>query len=314
MDEIGEGRRLWTRFKKNFGLTAIALPGLIWFILFSYLPLIGIVIAFKDYRISGGFFESLLSSEWVGFENFKFMFATNDAKIMVRNTLLYNVFFIVINIAVPLFIAIMISELLNKQGAKAYQTMIFFPYFLSWVVVSYFVWAFLSPDRGLINRLLESLGMDGVSWYSEKKYWPFFLTFFNTWKNLGYNIVIYLATIVGIDRTYYEAASLDGASKWQQVKHITLPQLRSLVAVLFLMAIGKVFNSDFGLFYQVPRNSGALFPVTQTVDTYVYRTFRVIGDIGMSSAAAAFQSIVGLVFILVANYVIRKIDRESALF
>ncbi len=305
---------MWTRFKKNFGLTAIALPGLIWFILFSYLPLIGIVIAFKDYRISGGFFESLLSSEWVGFENFKFMFATNDAKIMVRNTLLYNVFFIVINIAVPLFIAIMISELLNKQGAKAYQTMIFFPYFLSWVVVSYFVWAFLSPDRGLINRLLESLGMDGVSWYSEKKYWPFFLTFFNTWKNLGYNIVIYLATIVGIDRTYYEAASLDGASKWQQVKHITLPQLRSLVAVLFLMAIGKVFNSDFGLFYQVPRNSGALFPVTQTVDTYVYRTFRVIGDIGMSSAAAAFQSIVGLVFILVANYVIRKIDRESALF
>lgn len=305
---------MWTRFKKNFGLTAIALPGLIWFILFSYLPLIGIVIAFKDYRISGGFFESLLSSEWVGFENFKFMFATNDAKIMVRNTLLYNVFFIVINIAVPLFIAIMISELLNKQGAKAYQTMIFFPYFLSWVVVSYFVWAFLSPDRGLINRLLESLGMDGVSWYSEKKYWPFFLTFFNTWKNLGYNIVIYLAAIVGIDRTYYEAASLDGASKWQQVKHITLPQLRSLVAVLFLMAIGKVFNSDFGLFYQVPRNSGALFPVTQTVDTYVYRTFRVIGDIGMSSAAAAFQSIVGLVFILVANYVIRKIDRESALF
>lgn len=305
---------MWTRFKKNFELTAIALPGLIWFILFSYLPLIGIVIAFKDYRISGGFFESLLSSEWVGFENFKFMFATNDAKIMVRNTLLYNVFFIVINIAVPLFIAIMISELLNKQGAKAYQTMIFFPYFLSWVVVSYFVWAFLSPDRGLINRLLESLGMDGVSWYSEKKYWPFFLTFFNTWKNLGYNIVIYLATIVGIDRTYYEAASLDGASKWQQVKHITLPQLRSLVAVLFLMAIGKVFNSDFGLFYQVPRNSGALFPVTQTVDTYVYRTFRVIGDIGMSSAAAAFQSIVGLVFILVANYVIRKIDRESALF
>ena len=242
------------------------------------------------------------------------MFATNDAKIMVRNTLLYNVFFIAINIVVPLFIAIMISELLNKRGAKAYQTMIFFPYFLSWVVVSYFVWAFLSPDRGLVNRLFESLGMEGVSWYSEKKYWPFFLTFFNTWKNLGYNIVIYLAAIVGIDKTYYEAASLDGASKWQQIKHVTLPQLRSLIAVLFLMAIGKVFNSDFGLFYQVPRNSGALFPVTQTVDTYVYRTFRVIGDIGMSSAAAALQSIVGLVFILVANYVIRKIDRESALF
>ncbi len=305
---------MWKRFKKNFGLTAIAIPGFIWFILFSYLPLIGIVIAFKDYKISGGFFESLISSEWIGFDNFKFMFATNDAKIMVRNTLLYNVFFIAINIVVPLFIAIMISELLNKRGAKAYQTMIFFPYFLSWVVVSYFVWAFLSPDRGLVNRLFESLGMEGVSWYSEKKYWPFFLTFFNTWKNLGYNIVIYLAAIVGIDKTYYEAASLDGASKWQQIKHVTLPQLRSLIAVLFLMAIGKVFNSDFGLFYQVPRNSGALFPVTQTVDTYVYRTFRVIGDIGMSSAAAALQSIVGLVFILVANYVIRKIDRESALF
>ena len=194
---------MWTRFKKNFGLTAIALPGLIWFILFSYLPLIGIVIAFKDYKISGGFFESLLSSKWVGFDNFKFMFATNDARIMVRNTLLYNMLFIVINIVVPLFIAIMISELLNKRGAKAYQTMIFFPYFLSWVVISYFVWAFLSPDKGLVNRLLVAMGADGISWYSEKKYWPFLLTFFNTWKNLGYNIVIYLAAIVGIDKTYY---------------------------------------------------------------------------------------------------------------
>jgi putative aldouronate transport system permease protein len=301
-------------FWKNRQLTCMALPTFVWLVLFGYIPLIGIVIAFKDYRIYGDFFENILQSKWVGFENFKFLFSTNDAVIMIRNTVGYNSIFIVLDIVFPLILAIMLNSLLEKRLSKIYQTLLFFPYFLSWVIVDYFVFAFLSQDKGLVNSMLLSMGGSKVYWYSTTWSWPFLLVLTNVWKGLGYNIVIYIAAIVGIDRTYYEAASLDGATKLQQARLITLPMLRGLIAVLFLMGVGKIFNSNLGLFYNVPRDSAALYSVTQTIDTYVFHVFKILGDIKLSSAAAAFQSVIGLVIIVLCNFIIRIIDRDSALF
>ncbi len=302
------------RFWKNWNLTALAIPGFVWFVVFCYLPLIGLVVAFKDYRIYGSFFENLVQSKWVGLQNFEFLFSTNDAWTMIRNTVGYNMIFIILNIVVPLILAILLGSLLNKRMSKVYQTLLFFPYFLSWVIINYFVFAFLSQDKGFVNSVILSLGGEKMSWYSEPGLWPWLLVFVNTWKGLGYNIVIYLAAIIGIDRTYYEAASLDGATKFQQARHITIPLLRGLIAILFLLGVGRIFNSDIGLFYNVPRDSSAIYGVTQTIDTYVYHVFKVMGNIKLSSAAAAFQSVVGFVVILISNFVIRAIDRDSALF
>jgi len=301
-------------FKKNMNLTVLAIPGLIWFIIFCYLPMIGIVFAFKSFQISGSFFESLINSPWVGLDNFKFIFSGNDAAIMIRNTLGYNLIGIVLSTVLPIILAILLSELTNKFMSKFYQTLMFFPYFLSWVIVSYFVLAFLHPSLGLVNHVITSMGGQSIDFYSSTKQWPYLLVFLSCWKNMGYNIVMYLAAIIGIDRTYYEAASLDGATKLQQVFKITLPCLKQLIIVLVLLSLGTIFCSDFGLFYQVPMNSGALYDVTQTVDTYVYRTFKVVGDIGMSTAASTLQSVVGMIVMVAANFIISKIDKESALF
>ena len=276
--------------------------------------MIGIVIAFKKWRVNGGFIQSLVTSEWVGFKNFKFLFSSSDAWLITRNTVLYNMVFIVLSIVIPVIIAILINELLNKKLAKLYQSAMFLPYFLSWVVVSYCLYAFLSPDKGFINGILQNMGMDSVSWYSEQKYWPFIIVLMSQWKTIGYNTVVYLASVCGIDHTYYEAAMIDGATKWQQVKFITIPLLKPVIIVLFILAIGKVFNADFGLFYQLPKNSGALYPVTNVIDTYVYRGLMTMGEIGMTSAAALYQSVVGLILIVVSNLIVKKIDSDNALF
>lgn len=300
---------------KNKELLLLALPGLIWFAIFSYLPLIGNVIAFKEFRIhEGGFINSLFQSEWVGFSNFEFLFASSDTWLILKNTILYNVVFIILSTVIPIIIAIALSELWSKKMSKFYQSMMFFPYFLSWVVVSYFVLAFLDPTKGMINHMIQSNGGEFINFYLEPKYWPYIIVILNVWKGLGYGTVMYLASIVGIDRTYYEAAMLDGATKLQQVKHITLPFLKPVAIILIILAVGKILNSDFGLFYQVPRNSGALFSVTQTLDTYVYRAMTGLGDIGMSSAAALFQSTIGFILVVLSNLLIRKIDKDSALF
>ncbi|WP_029487931.1 ABC transporter permease [Candidatus Epulonipiscium viviparus] len=301
--------------KENNQLLLLALPGLIWFIVFSYLPLIGNVIAFKDFKIhKGGFLNSLIQSDWVGLDNFEFLFSSSDTLLMLRNTIGYNLLFIVLGTAIPIIIAISINELRNKRAAKVYQSIMFFPYFLSWVVVSYFLFAFLDPSKGLINAIREAFGYESINFYLEPKYWPYFLVALNIWKGLGYGTVLYLASIVGIDKTYYEAAMLDGATKMQQIRYITLPFLKPVVTILVILSVSKILNSDFGLFYQVPRNSGALYSVTQTVDTFVYRAMTSLGDIGMSSAAALFQSTVGCVLVLLSNWLITKIDKENAIF
>nr|WP_239256400.1 sugar ABC transporter permease [Listeria ilorinensis] len=293
----------------------MALPGVIWFLLFSYLPMFGMVIAFKDYRIDGnGFFSSIMNSDWVGFDNFKFLFQTDDAFIITRNTVLYNLVFIIVGLLLGVALAIVFNNILSKKMAKVYQTGMLFPYFLSWVVVSYFLYSFLSEDHGLINNLLVSFGHDPISWYTDPQYWPYILIGMNIWKGLGYGSIVYLAAIAGIDRTYYEAAMIDGASKWQQIRHVTIPALTPLMVILTILNIGKIFNSDFGLFYQLPRNSGPLYPVTDVIDTYVYRGLTSLGDISMSAAAGFYQSIVGFILVLLTNYIVKKIDPEYALF
>ena len=222
--------------------------------------------------------------------------------------------FILVNTFFAIFVAIILSELTSKWK-KAYQSVILLPYLLSAVIVSYLVFAFLSPENGFINNsILKPLGIEPVSWYQEKKYWPFILVFVNLWKGIGYNCIIYLSTIIGFDRGYYEAAAIDGATKWQQISRITLPLLRPTIIMLTLMAVGRIFYSDFGLFYQVPQNSGALLPVTNTIDTYVYRGLLELGDISMSAAAGVYQSLVGFALVLTANLVVRKLDPDSALF
>ena len=296
-------------------LTFLALPTFIWYLIFSYLPMFGLIIAFKDFKVAGkGFLRSLVKSDWVGLKNFEFLFATKDAYIIIRNTLVYNIIFIILGIVIPVTLAIMLNQLNNKRLAKFYQTSMFLPHFLSWVVVSYFVFSFLSSDKGLVNQILASRGKEPVQWYMEKKYWPFILIFMNSWKTMGYNMIVYLAAITGMDESYYEAALMDGASKWQQVKYITLPLLKPIVIIMFILSVGRIFNADFGLFYQIPKNSGALFEVTDVLDTYVYRALSGTGSIGMSSAVAFFQSVVGCLMIIASNMIIRKVDKESALF
>ncbi|MGT2910538.1 ABC transporter permease [Streptococcus cameli] len=301
--------------KKNAIFLLMILPGACWFILFFYIPVLGNVVAFQDYRISGnGFIDSILTSEWVGFDNFKFLFQSSDAYIITRNTLLYNIGFIIIGLIFAVGIAIIFSEMRSARLVKIYQTTTLFPYFLSWVIISFFVYAFLSPDKGLINNTLVNFGLEPINWYNAPSYWPFILIFLGIWKGLGYNSIIYYASIMGIDPTFYEAATVDGATKWQKIRYVTLPQLAPLVTVLTILAVGNIFRADFGLFYQIPKNSGTLYNVTQVLDTYVYNGISGTGDIGMAAAAGLYQSVVGCILVVTANLLARKIDKESALF
>ncbi|EMX5404997.1 sugar ABC transporter permease [Listeria innocua] len=308
-------KKVLSQIRANRIWLLMVLPSLLWFLVFSYLPMFGTVIAFKDYKIDGkGFLSSIMNSDWVGLENFKFLFQTNDAFIITRNTVLYNLVFIIVGLFLGVALAIVFNSLLNKRGAKIYQTGMLFPHFLSWVVVSYFLFSFLSEDSGLMNNILLAFGQDPVSWYNDPKYWPFILIMMNVWKGLGYGSIVYLAAIAGIDRTYYEAAMIDGAGKWQQIRHVTIPALTPLMVILTILNVGKIFNSDFGLFYQLPRNSGPLYPVTDVIDTYVYRGLTSLGDMSMSAAAGFYQSIVGFILVLLTNYIVKKINPEYGLF
>lgn len=296
--------------KRYLSLYVMALPGLIYLFINNFMPLPGLVLAFKKYNAKKGIF----GSPFVGLKNFKYLFVTKDAFIITRNTILYNLAFIVINTILAIAVAILIAEMTSKMK-KVYQCLILLPYMISMVIVSYLVFGFLSTENGFINNtVLRALGMEPISWYMKKQYWPFILVFVNAWKVIGYNCIIYLAAILGIDRSIYESAAIDGASKWAQIKNITIPLLRPTVIMLTLLAVGRIFYSDFGLFYQVPQNQGALFSVTNTIDTYVYRGLLELGDMSMASAAGLYQSVIGFILILSANWAIRKIDPESAMF
>lgn len=298
-------------FKKDLPLFLIALPGIIYLIINNYVPIMGLFLAFKDYS----FMKGIFGSDWCGFDNFEFLFKTKDAWIMTRNTILYNVAFIILGTVVAIFIAVLLCELGERMRVKFFQASLLFPNLLSWVVIGFVVFAFLNADTGFINNtVLEKLGMEPISWYTYKGAWPFILILVNLWKNAGYQSIIYMASISGIDKSMYEAAALDGATKIQQIFRITLPMLKPTVITLTLMSIGRIFYSDFGLFYQVPQNSGALFDVTQTIDTYVYRGLMELNNVGMSAAAGLYQSVIGFILVLVANGIVRKLDSDNALF
>lgn len=302
--------------KKTLLLLSMVAPGAIWFIFLRYLPMFGIVLAFKEYRMkrNQNLFQNIISSEWVGLDKFKFIFSTSDSWNMIKNTIGYNALWIVLGLVIAVAFAIMINEVTNKFVAKSYQTLMFFPYFLSWVVASFFVLAFLDPTRGLITHWQQSMGVTPTSWYTDSRPWPIILTVAYPWKNLGYSTILYLAAITGIDASQYEAASIDGASKWQQIIYITIPHLKTMIIILFIMNVGKIFNSDFGLFYNVPLNSGPLYPKTMVIDLYVYNALIATNDIGMSAAAGLLQNVVGFICIMTANTIVRKVDEDSSLF
>lgn len=287
------------------------LPGIVFLLINNYLPMFGVIIAFKNVNYTDG----ILGSPWAGWNNFKYLFGTSDAWEITRNTLAYNVVFILINLVLGAGLAILLSEVKGRFTSKFYQSVMLLPYFLSMIVISYLVLAFLGRDSGFMNTgILPLLAKEPIDWYAEPEYWPYILPFVNTWKNIGYYVVIYLAAVIGISEEYYEAAVLDGASKWSQVRFITVPFLYPLMIVMTLLQIGRIFYADFGLFYQVPLESGALFPVTNVLDTYVYRTFLIGGDIGMSSAAGLYQAVVGFILVLVSNSIVRRINKDNALF
>lgn len=301
----------WYNIVHNGPFLLFALPGAIWMIFFFYIPVFANVVAFKEFQFSpDGFLASLAQSKWVGFQNFKFLFTSDAAWLITKNTLLYNLGFITLNLIISVFFAIVMSELRHKRLVKVYQTSMLLPYFLSWVIIGYFVMAFLNPDKGLLNTMLHT----NINWYAEPKYWPFILLFIGTWKGIGYNSILYFATVMGIDPTYYEAATVDGANKWQQIKNITIPQLVPLMTLMSILAVGNIFRADFGLFYTVPQNSGALYNVTSVLDTYIYNGLTSTGDIGMSSAASLYQSVVGCILLLITNAIVRRLDSDSALF
>ncbi|MDE7029492.1 MAG: ABC transporter permease subunit, partial [Lachnospiraceae bacterium] len=290
------GRPWWKRWSRDdTELFLLSLPTLTWFLIFSYLPMFGIIIAFKNYKLQQGghgFIYNLLHSEWAGFGNFNYFFTSNSFTMLLRNTILYNIAFIIISASVAVGGALMLSSMRNKKGSKVYQTMMFLPYFMSWVVISYFVYALLTPERGYINGIITSLGGERIMWYQEPKYWPFILIFLNTWKGMGYGMVLYLASITGIDPSLYEAAVMDGATKRQQAKHITLPAIKPVFIMMLILDCGKIFNSDFGLFYQVTgRVPASLYTTVSTFDTYIYNAIQSSAPIGQTAAASFFQAI-----------------------
>lgn len=288
----------------------MGLPGLAYLFVNNYMPMVGLQIAFKDFKYNLGIWKS----PWVGLKNFKFLFSTGDAFIMIRNTLLYNIVWIILGIFVGVGAAIMLNEVRSVHRKKIYQTLILLPYLMSMVVISYLAYAYLAPKDGLFNSIIKMMGKEPVNFYLEPMYWPFILTFVNQWRGIGFGMILYLSSIIGINPSLYEAAQLDGATKWQRHMKITLPLLKPTIIMLFIMSIGQIFRSDFGLFYQVPMNQGALYSVTQTLDTYVYRALLQRNDIAMSSATSFMQSIVGFLFIMLANYIVRKYDENSSLF
>ncbi|RJX37203.1 sugar ABC transporter permease [Paenibacillus pinisoli] len=292
-------------------LYIMLIPGIVYLLINNYVPMLGMIIAFKDINFAKG----ILGSDWVGFKNFEYLFKTADAYIITRNTILYNVVFIVVNLVVAVALAILLNEMKNRFMSRFYQSIVLLPHLISSVIIGYLVFSLLSAETGLMNKtILPWLGIDPIMWYNEPGFWPYILTFVKIWSTAGYLCIIYFAAVVGIDQEYYEAATLDGANKFQQILKITIPLITPVIVIMTLMQIGRIFYSDFGLFYQVTLDSGVLLPTTNVIDTYVYRSLLRNGDIGMSSAAGLYQSIVGFIIILISNYAVKKINPDNSLF
>ncbi len=305
----GNQKKLFRKIVDNFELSLLVMPAFLYFFVFHYLPMFGIVLAFKEYRYDSG----ILGSAWVGFDNFLFFFKSIDAWRITRNTVAYSLAFIVIGTLANLSIALLLYEINQRRALKVYQTIMIIPRFLSWVIVSFITYIFLHPTMGVINQVIGTLGIEAIDWYTQPVYWPFILVFVNIWQGIGMGSIIYYAALMGVDQGIYEAAKIDGANRWKQTIHISIPSLIPLMTIMLILALGGIFRGDFGLFFQVPRDVGVLYPVTDIIDTYVFRGLRS-GVIGRTSAIGLFQSFVGLIMILTTNAVIKKIKPENSLF
>lgn len=278
--------------------------------LFAYVPMFGLIIAFKDYRFNLGIF----GSKWVGLKNFEFFLKSPSFLLITKNTLFLNFIFILFGTIAAVAVGVLLFEVKSRAKTKVFQTIIIVPNFISWVVAAYMLYAILNPTYGMLNKVLEFFGAESVDWYSKPEAWPTILTISSVWKSVGINSVIYYAGLMGIDTGLYEAAKIDGANKWQQIWHISVPNLLSIIIMMTILSIGNIFRADFGLFYQLTRDIGTLYPTTDVIDTYIFRTMRVVGDMGMSAAVGFLQSIVGFVVVVATNFAVKKIQPESALF
>lgn len=299
----------WREIKINRYLYALGLPGMIFLAIFAYIPLAGHLLAFKDYKFRDG----IWGSKWVGFHHFKFFFGGSDWKHVTFNTIYLNLLFIVFGLGFALLVAILLNEIRNKLFKTTAQSFIFLPYFISWLVVSFMTYS-LFNSTGILNRLLIAMQMDTVSWYQNPQVWPLLLTLIYIWKFSGYYSIIFLAAITGISSEIYESATIDGATRLQQIIYITVPQLRSVVIVLTLLGIGRIFYGDFGMIYGIIGDNGMLYPTTDVIDTYSYRALRQLGDFSMSSAIVLYQSFLGLCAIILFNWIAKKVDRDATLY
>lgn len=296
--------------KHNKFLLLLSLPAVLWFILFSYVPLLGIVVAFQKFSPAKG----VLGSDFVGFKNFEFFFKSDAFVQVTFNTLFLNMLFIFSTMIFSILIAVSLSEISGKIFKKATQSIVILPYFISWTVVALLCEALLGTDRGFINQIITGFGGTPISFYQNNQIWPMLLTILRVWQGAGYGSIIYLATITGLDQEIYEAAKIDGASRMQSLTRITLPLLRSTAVILLLMSVGKIFNGDFGMIYALVGNNTLLYPTTDIIDTYTYRQLTEANNMGMSSAVGLYQSIMGFVMVMLANALARKLDSDSALF
>ena len=312
----GKGKSSGIARKSSRGLFLMSLPAIVWYVLFCYLPLFGIFFAFKKFTPVPGesLFKNLfVNSPWAGLENFSFLLRSSEMPKIIFNTLFYNVTFLVLGIIIPVFLAILFAELHSRFFSGFIQMVMILPYFLSWVIVGYCLYGFLATDEGQVNHVLRLFGAAAVQWYQSPQFWRVILILIEVWKSTGYAMVIYLCAITAIDRTLYEGARLDGATFGQRVRYITLPMLRPTIATIFILRVGSLLASDFGLFYQVPLDSNSLQPVTQTLDVYVYKALMTQANFSYSAAASFLQNTVGCILLIIANAVIRKIDEDSSL-
>lgn len=295
--------------RENFNLTLMTIPGILLFFVFNYLPLMGIIIAFKDYNPNLG----ILGSPWIGLKNFEFFFTSQDAIRTIRNTVLYSVGFLILDLVAAVGLALMFYSLRSGKALKFYNTLVILPKFMSAVIIAFIVFSLLNPSYGVANQVIRFFGGSNIQWYSRPLYWPFILTVTHVWQTVGMNSIIYYASLMGLDESLVEAAKIDGANKWNQIKYVIIPHLVPVMAITTILGIGHIFNGDFGLFYQTPKDVGLLYPTTDIINTYTYRALRD-GALEKSTAVSLFQSLTGLILVLVTNKIIKKISPENSMF
>lgn len=309
MKKTVKKNRALSDLRRSLPFLLLALPGTLVLVIFRLVPLFGMVLPFKNYIPSKGFWKS----DWVGFKNFEFLFRSDDMIVATRNTIFYNVLGIVVGIIVGVGIALLLYELSNKY-VKIYQTILYLPHFVSFVVMAFVMKGILDMEYGVLNNIIRHFGGENINWYGDPKYWYWIIPILGTWKGLGSGAIMYYAALIGISPELYESARIDGAGKLQQVWHISIPMIKNVIVVLFILHIGKVMYADLTLYYNVPLNLGLLYPATDVLDTYVFRAMRELGDIGMSSAAALYQATIGFILVIVSNSIAKKVDPDSGMF